>query len=115
MNCTVVEKSSEILILKRVAVGIYSEFVLMGKNKTDGACQVLASSLRPRSVNQGKSIVALLREFEGMRETVVHRSHIGKGSAGIAHCKACSRVATEEEQSCVCLPWVVRLFFSSIN
>ena len=50
-----------------------------------------------------------------MRKTVVHRSHIGKGAASVAHGEACALVATEEEQSRVLFPWVAGFLFIGID
>ncbi len=100
---------------KGVAVGIDPKLLGVLKDKPDGSGQILAGGLGAGTIDQGEGIIALLGQFQGVGETVLHRSHIGKSAAGIAHRKPFPRSPREEKQTGVLFFRVRRFFFRRIN
>ena len=77
-------------------------------DKLDRPCKVIIRSIG--TVDQRKGIVAHFRQFQSMGKAVVHRPHIGKSAACIAHRKLRIVLALEEEKSRV-TQTAVRLHF----
>ena len=98
-----------------VATGVHLQFLSVVEDKGDGPGQILAGSLGSRAVDQGKSVIALLGQLQGVWKTVVHGPYIGEGPAGIAHSKPRPRFPFEKEQAGVLLVRVGGLLLVGID
>ena len=99
---------------KGIIGGIDLQLVGVLKDKADGARQILARRCAG-AIDQRKGVVALLGKLQRVREAVLHRAHIGKAAARVAHGEPRARRTLEEEQARIPLGGVGGFFFLGID
>lgn len=83
--------------------------------KSNGASQILTGSLRTGTIDQRKGIVAVFRQLQRMRKTVLHGSYIDKASSRTADCRLAARLSAEEKQAGIFLFEILCFFLFRVD
>ena len=87
----------------------------MPGDKGDRSRKILAGRLCAGTINQCKGVVSHLGKFQRVGKAVVHRTNVGKTTAGVYDSELCAGISLKEEQTRISFRRICALFLFRIN